>query len=98
MLTTPEDDTIILSMILVDVLEESHVAPILWKLNHGGNIGCFRVTIVSAIARSQTKTLIARLVFTQWFQISEETSKTQRERNYFSICELKAKFRLPCLL
>lgn len=75
--TTLEDDMITLNMILVDVLEENHAVHILRKLSRGGNIGFFHVTIVFAIARSQTKTLIDRLVFIQWFQISEETSKIQ---------------------
>ncbi len=73
--TTPEDDTIILNTILAGVLVESHAVHTLWKLSRGGNIGCFRATIVFATVRNRTKTQIVRLVFIRWFRISEGTSK-----------------------
>lgn len=75
MLVTLEDDTITLSMSQVGGSEERIAARTLSKLNRGGNIGYSLATIVSAIARSQIKTLIVHLVFTQSFQTSDETSK-----------------------
>lgn len=78
MQTIPDDDTIILSMNRVDVLVESPAAPIRLKLNRGGNISFFRVTIAFAIAKNRTKIRIVRSVFIRWCRTSEEISKWQR--------------------